>query len=99
MQLGGLLRVLLNKLQGPLIKLAMTHDKKYCHHYTLTNLHNIYRVEFRDRKRIYWDRSRSSRKSTQEKGITLMVSNEEIKDILKIIKSFEVAGVLIKCEN
>lgn len=38
-------------------------------------------------------------KSTQEKGIKLIISNKEIKDIMKINKSLEDARVLVKCEN
>lgn len=45
-QLGGFLGALLNKLQDPLMKFTMTHDKKCCYHYTLSNFHIIYRVEF-----------------------------------------------------
>lgn len=97
-QLGGFFGALLNKLQDPLMKSTITHDNKYCYHYALSNFLIIYRVEFRDWKQIYWGRFRSTWKSTQEKGIILMILNE-IKDTLKIVKSVADAHVLIKCKN
>ena len=87
-QSAKLLGSLLGKLAGPLIKCGVLLAKKF-----LTPLVTMASASALDGSILRKMRVRGVAKAG--KGITLVISNEDIDDIIKIIKSLENSGVLI----
>ena len=83
-QSGGFLASLLSKLAGPLTKVANSFSKK-CFSF------------IRNYSCCLGNWCRNSKKNTHGSGTkTLIISNEEINDIMKIIQALENSNILIK---
>ena len=81
-QSGGFLGNLLGKLGGPLMKVAMPLAKNVLAPLGLTAA--MFAID------------RSIKKKMLGSGTTLIISNDEMDDILKIVQSLENSGVLLK---
>ena len=81
-QSGGVLGNLLGKLAGPLMKVAMPLAKNVLAPLGLTA--------------AMFEIDRSIKKKMLGSGTTLIISNDEMDDILNIVQSLENSGVLLK---
>ena len=82
-QSGGFLGSLLSKLAGPLMKVAVPLAKKYF-------------SSIRNNSSCFSNRSRNSKKIHGSGTMTLIISNEEMNDIMKIIQALEDSNILLK---
>ena len=81
-QSGGFLGKLLSKLAGPLLKVALTLAKNVSAPSSLTAA--ISAIDGSIQKKIHGS------------GIKLIIKQEDMKDIMKIIKALETSGILLK---
>ena len=81
-QSGGFLGKLLNKLAGPLMKVAMPLAKNVLAPLGLTTAMSA--IDGSIQKKIYGS------------GIKLIIEEEDMKDIIKIIEALENSGILLK---
>ena len=85
-QSARFLRSLLSKLAGPLMKIAVPLAKMFLPHYELQLLLRQLMLEFKKKKH-------------GSGNITLIISNEEMNDITKIIQALENSNILLKGVN
>ena len=81
-QSGGSLRKLLSKLAGPLIKVAMPLAKNVLAPLGLTTVMSA--IDGSIQKKIHGS------------GVKLIIEQEHMKDIMKIVKALENSGILLK---
>ena len=81
---GGFLGNLLSKLAGPLMKVAMPLAENVLASLGLTAAMSV--IDGSIKKKILSSRT-----------TTLIISNDEMNDIIKIVKSLENSGLLLKC--
>ena len=91
MQSGGFLRNLLSKLAGPLMKVAMPLAKNVLAPLGLTAAMSQW-MEVLKKDAWFWSYQRC-------RTTTLIISNNEMNDIIKIIKSLEDSGVSETIKN
>ena len=82
-QSGGLLGSLLSKLAGPSMKVAVPLAKKYFS--TIRNNSSCFSIRCRNSKKVHGSGT-----------TTLIISNEEMNDIMKIIQALEDSNILLK---
>ena len=87
-QSGGFLDKLLSKLAGPLMKVAMPLAKNVLAPLGLTAAMSA--IDESIQKKIHGSGA------AKEAGVKLIIEQEEIKDIMKIIKALENSGILLK---
>ena len=90
MQSGGFLGNLLSKLDGPLMKEAMPLAKNVLAPLGLTAAMSA--IDGSIKKKMLGSGATKGAGTT-----TLIISNDEMNDIIKIVKSLEDSGVLLKC--
>ena len=83
-QSGGFLGNLLSKLAGPLMKVAMSLAKNVLAPLGLSDVMSA--IDGSIKKKMLGSGT-----------TTLIISNDEMNDIIKIVKSLENSGVLLKC--
>ena len=81
-QSGGFLGSLLNKLSGPLLKMAVVIKKCFS---SIRNNSSYFSIRLRNTKKIYGSGT-----------TTLITSNEEMNDIMKIVQALENSNILLK---
>ena len=88
MQSGGFLGKLLSKLAGPLMKVAMPLAKNVLAPLGLTAAMSA--IDGSIQKKIHgsW--------ATKVAGVKLIIEQEDMKDVMKIIKALENSGILLK---
>ena len=87
-QSGGFLGKLLSKLAGPLMKVAMPLAKNVLAPLGLTAAMSA--IDGSIQKKIHGSGA------TKGAGVKLIIEQEDIKDIMKIIKALENSGILLK---